>query len=385
VSAEAALAHARLIGQDRKRKISGQMAVDPVVKRAKPVVGIARIGGSKPGAFDTLMDNKATVASVLSQRLIPVYTDQPAGDRKEAVTQFEQSLLSQLSNAYATAAVAQIPLTVTVAGTAEAGAALPPRLYGGMKTGAPPPGGAPFTLTSPKLALDWGAVSEPWLTFLVTVKQPEKQSILTLNPVWTISHIEHDFEPGEKLYGYLPSGWLKFVSPDADPGSPLDVSLAEVDVPVPLRRYPASPVLVNQSTARPPAARLAAVTSDDPIQDMIRAALHADHPQGRAGGTGRFVGHFNVQPTNRPAADHHRQPRIADGAHRGAAEVPGRFRQRRPAPDATGRVRHEGHQTDRHPGGASGRCHCRPQCAAHDSGRTPSGEAGLGAALRRCL
>ncbi|SDR59728.1 hypothetical protein SAMN05519103_06507 [Rhizobiales bacterium GAS113] len=235
--------------------------------------GIARIGGSKPGAFDTLMADKATVASVLSQRLVPVYADQPAGDLKEAATQFEQSLLAQLSNAYATAAVAQIPLEVMVAGAAEAGAALPPRLYGGLGTGTAPKDGAPFTLTSPKLALDGGASSKPWLTFLVTVKQPEQQNILTLNPVWSISHIEHDFEPGEKLYGYLPSGWLKFVSPDADAGSPLEVSLGEVDVPVPLRRYPAPPVLVSQTAALPPAAKLAALSSDDPIQDMIRAAL----------------------------------------------------------------------------------------------------------------
>jgi cyclohexyl-isocyanide hydratase len=39
VATETALAHARLIGQDRKRKIIGQMAVDPAVQRAEPVVG----------------------------------------------------------------------------------------------------------------------------------------------------------------------------------------------------------------------------------------------------------------------------------------------------------------------------------------------------------
>jgi hypothetical protein len=235
--------------------------------------GIARVGGSKPGAFDSLMADKATVAQVLSQRLLPVYTDQPAGDPKDAVAQFEQSLLAQLSNAYATAAVAQLPLQVTVAGVPEAGAALPPRLYGGLGTGAPPQKGAPYTLTSPKLALDGGASSKPWLTFLVTVKQPEEQSILSLTPVWSISHIEHDFEPGEKLYGYLPSGWLKFVVPDADQGSPLSIGLGEVDVPVPLRRYPAAPVLVSQIAALPQTSRLAALVDDDPIEKIIREAL----------------------------------------------------------------------------------------------------------------
>lgn len=229
--------------------------------------GIALID---PASFAALMSDKAMVAWVLSRRLIPIFTDQTGGDLDEAMTQFEQSLLAQLSNAYTTAAVAQVPLTVTAAGTAEAGAAMPPRLYGGLDTGAG--ASVPYTLTSPKLAVD-PALPQPWLTFLATVKTPEDQIVLNLDPVWRISHIEHDFEPGEKTYGYLPSGWLKFVLPPADDASPLNLALGPVNVPVPLRRYPKPPALVSQVAAPPPAGGVGPAATDDPIQDAIRAAM----------------------------------------------------------------------------------------------------------------
>lgn len=231
--------------------------------------GIARIDSV---SFAAMMSDKATVASVLSKRLIPIFTDQTVGDLDEATTQFEQSLLAQLSNAYTTAAIAQTQMAVSVAGAAEAGATIQPRLYGGLATVAGDDATASYTLTSPKLALDRASPS-PWLTFLVTVKAPEDQNFLDLAPVWTLSHIEHDFEPGEKTYGYLPSGWLKFVLPDQDPASPLNISLGDVNVPVPLRRYPMPPALISQIAERPPASGVRAAASDDPIQDEIRAAM----------------------------------------------------------------------------------------------------------------
>lgn len=234
--------------------------------------GIARIdGATQKNAFATLMQGKSTIASVLSKRLIPIFTDQASGDFDEATIQFEQSLLAQLSNAYATAAVAQVPLAVSVTGTAEGGAALPPRLFGGLAT-TPADGAPPYTLTSPKLALD-GRIA-PWLTFLATVKEPDTAVRIDLQPKWTVSYIEHDFEVSEKAFGYLPSGWLKFVVPDTTTPS-LNVPLGDVDIPVPLRRYPALPVMVSQVAApppdSPPGSGLAA--GDDPIQDAIRKAL----------------------------------------------------------------------------------------------------------------
>lgn len=229
--------------------------------------GIARID---PDSFATLMGYKATVASVLKDRLIPILTDQAnLGDLGEAQAQFEQSLLAQLSNAYTTAAIAQVPLAVTAAGTAEAGAAMPPRLYGGLAAGSV--AASPYSLTSPKLAIDPGVAPNPWLTFLVTVKTPEEQVVLDLDPIWKISHIEHDFETNEKTYGYLPSGWLKFVLPE-EGVSPLNLDLGAVNVPVPLRRYPKVPTLISQVAARPPAV-FAASADDDPIESAIRAAM----------------------------------------------------------------------------------------------------------------
>jgi hypothetical protein len=233
--------------------------------------GIARIdGATRKNAFATLMQGKAAIAGVLSKRLIPVFADQTGGDLPEAVTQFEQSLLAQLSNAYATAAVVQVPLSVKVAGTAERDAALPPRLFGGLATGVDERS-PPYTLTSPRLALDGNA--SPWLTFLATVKEPEAAVRIDLEPTWTVSYIEHDFETTAKQFGYLPSGWLKFVAPDTTTPS-LNVPLGEVNVPVPLRRYPALPVMVSQVAAAPDSTPPAAVRAgDDPIQDAIRKAL----------------------------------------------------------------------------------------------------------------
>jgi hypothetical protein len=236
--------------------------------------GIARHGGSvHANAFDAIMGHKAEVARLLSGRLVPVYLEQASGDPGEAAIQFEQSLLAQLSNAYATAAIVQVPLEVSVAGTAEAGSALPPRFYGGLavKPGAPQDGSKapPVGLNSPKLALD--GASAPWLTLLASVKEPEKAASIEIERTWTVSHIEHDIDLKDQHFGYVPSGWLAFVNPD--PAAPsLNVDLGTVPIPVPLRQYPALPQLVAQTASRDRNGGLTA--SAGPIEDAIRKALH---------------------------------------------------------------------------------------------------------------
>lgn len=246
----------------------------------------AGLAGSDKDAFTQIMRAKNQLATILSQRLIPVLLDQSAGDLTQAIDQFNQSLLARLSSAYATASVVQVPLTLTVAGSAEAGSSPPPRLYGGFDLGELPlvsaGGNKPFALTSSKLPLESGPARELWLTFQVTVNNTRQQCTLDLNPTWVISHIEHLFEPDDQKFSYMPSGWLKFVLPVSAGGSqqPLQVELGHIEVPVPLRSYPNTPTLVVQSTQNKPTAgnktELADVISDVLKWQYVKSLVYPD-------------------------------------------------------------------------------------------------------------
>jgi hypothetical protein len=245
------------------------LAIDGLLE-AETAAGIAR---AAPAAFDLIMTAKADLAALLARRLVPVLAHQPAGDPGAATDQFEQSLLVRLSQAYTTAGVVQAPVTLAVAQAAGAGGGPAPRLYGGFEL-APdisdiaraPADGNPFSVSAARLDLVSGPAQRRWLTFQVSVSDTRAQSGIALTSAWSISHVEHLFEPGEQVYGYLPAGWLNFVLP-----SPLRLPLGAIDVPVPLRSYPVVPVLRQQQTRQ--AGPAPALPDADPLTEAIEQAL----------------------------------------------------------------------------------------------------------------
>jgi hypothetical protein len=220
-------------------------AVDDVLSPATA----AAIAAVDSESYHALMEAKAHLAQALGKGVVPVFPSEPAGDRAQAQDQFEQSVLSSLGTAYAVSSIVQVPAEVAVAGKAEIGSATP-RFFGSITT--PKPIDATtleYAITSSKLPIKPAAPSDPgFLTFLVTVTQPDRVTNLQINPAYQARFIEHLLDAGDETYGYAPSEWLRIVL-DL-PNDPLTMPLGPVDAPVPIRAFPTSPVLQRQSAAQ---------------------------------------------------------------------------------------------------------------------------------------
>jgi len=106
-----------------------------------------------------------------------------------------------------------------------------------------------ITLSSPKLTLATAA-AQP-LTFLVTAPEVTRGAdgevipSLTLDLEYDGSSIEHQIGSLAGIEGYLASSWLSFVT--AAGTEPLRAELGPIEVPLPLRAFPATPTLTEQS------------------------------------------------------------------------------------------------------------------------------------------
>jgi hypothetical protein len=123
-----------------------------------------------------------------------------------------------------------------------------------------------LTFSTSKIVLGPGGESNeavPELTFLLTTSQPARQRNVFLNLHYTINQLEYAISnlPG----GYQASSWLTFVLPIGS-GRGLDdrdivTDMPQTQVPIPLRAYPANPLLIAQNGAasKPGSSKLAEV------------------------------------------------------------------------------------------------------------------------------
>lgn len=216
-------------------------AVDEILAPAN-CIAIAALNGSD---YQTLMGYKATLAKALAKGVGPVFPLLPSGDLSAAQDQYEQSVLTALSTAYSVSAVVQVPADVTVVNTAGAGS-VPPRFFGSLTAGesAATPASA-CSITSAKLPIVTSTASQPsLLNFLLTAAHAGEDANLHLDLTYSARFVEHLIEEAESAYGYTPSEWLRFVL-DL-PQDPLALPLGIIDAPVPVRKFPASPVLLTQ-------------------------------------------------------------------------------------------------------------------------------------------
>ncbi|HEX8394720.1 MAG TPA: hypothetical protein VF665_20405, partial [Longimicrobium sp.] len=206
-----------------------------------------------PDSFHALMAAKAQLAAAVAGGVVPVF--QPSdtflapGDPAAATDRFEQALLGSLAAAYTVSAVVQVPAAVSVAGTAESGGQAPPRFFGAVgepgQAGAAP--GRAYTSSTAKLvARDSGGPSPQYLTFVVSATSPGDETDLPLSLAFQVRFMEHQIDTADEDFGYVPSEWLRFVLPTPS----LDLALQPVDVPVPSRGIPPTPVMQRQSAAQ---------------------------------------------------------------------------------------------------------------------------------------
>ncbi|HTO80790.1 MAG TPA: hypothetical protein VMQ73_01090, partial [Methylomirabilota bacterium] len=204
---------------------------------------------------DACIAHKQTLAQELAARVVPLAeTDADPALLAAATTKYQQACLLDLRNFYAVDADAAVNVTVTAPQT-------PPDLivYGHFTL----PQGSDIMVsagqsrisdTDPALAVSLSARHKGWeASFeLPTDFRVEALELVT----GTISVTDPD-EPSGQPRKYVVGTWLRFVT-DSD----LDLTLASPPtIPLPLRSYPAAPVLSAQSYAQIPGTQLESVKS----------------------------------------------------------------------------------------------------------------------------
>jgi hypothetical protein len=227
-------------------------AMDEVLS---PAIGTA-LALANSGAYEELMSAKADLAAALAKGVEPVFSgtneEVVAGDPVSAREVFEQSVLGKLASAFTVSTIVQVPATVS-AHDAEGPSS--PRLFGtvsAVEAENQVAAEEDVALSSPKLPLEDGQ-SQPFLTFMASAADPGKAANLDLNLSWSARFVEHLLDHEGEKYGYEPSEWLRLVRERED--DPLDFRLGRLQVPVPSRRFPSTPVLEGQSATQvtPPA------------------------------------------------------------------------------------------------------------------------------------
>jgi len=126
-----------------------------------------------------------------------------------------------------------------------------------------------YSLTMGKIDLD---TADGALTLLLSLKNRAQYRRLFLNLGFGITALEYRIEPAAYVEGYQTSQWMHPVNPlPSDPtaigGAVIDPAIGQLDIPIALRAYPATPRLVNQSALATFSAKEIATT--DPIADRL--------------------------------------------------------------------------------------------------------------------
>lgn len=210
-------------------------------------------------ALKLLLNAKTTLAKAIARGLATVLVlddpQAPAG-LNSAIDTLEQQLAANLSSAYDIAALVQYDATVNSSWTRES-LLKPGRLAGQMVprtlAGSLQPTDLPYTLTNAKISLDQ---PQSFVNTLLRIPSPGRYGSLPVNLGYHVLDLEFNITP-IGVEGYVSSDWLSFVPPLSEANMPAAVQtqLGPASVPIPLRSYPALPVLLGQS-ARPTASQL---------------------------------------------------------------------------------------------------------------------------------
>jgi hypothetical protein len=195
------------------------------------------------GQYAALAASKESLADAIHEWLAPILMvpGQPVAPAT-AKERFRQALLTSLAANYTLSSVVEVPVKVALKGADQPAAfygQVTPQVDIGLKDS--------FSLSPVKFKIT--SAENP--VYLASVKHPEEQNFLALQPTLDVSFVEHDYELDRKHYGYVPSSWVSFVAPSFTPKSlgqdaPLSLAMGDNRVPIPLRVFPQSPAFQSQ-------------------------------------------------------------------------------------------------------------------------------------------
>lgn len=237
-------------------------------------VWLAEQGIDADTFLEAITDAKKNLAQVISGEIEPVLTapyvanDGTSQSLANAKKQFEQQLLSQLSNAYNINALVQLKLTALSDFKGTGDMKTPPRLYGvpfvkpstNLKAdGTNDSSDKDYSVSTAKVQLSaQGAADDSYLTFSFTTKNAADSKNIPLDMAYAVTHIEFEISDVPGIEGYQGSNWLTFIiSPLAKSSVPADSvlqhDLGVLDIPIVLRNYPSVPTLTTQVSNPVPA------------------------------------------------------------------------------------------------------------------------------------
>ncbi|GEM_PF-1664237 len=250
-----------------------------------PADGTAGAATDGASCYRSAVENKGELAQWITKGLKAIFKDQTGGDLTEAQAALEQRLLVSLANSYEIDTVVQIPVNTSSSDpdikTAARLSGKPVVITNGA-AGESDTQAVPYSLSTAKVPLvgsknSGSSQGLSYLTFLVDAKTKTAARDLKLNLRYAINETEHNIRGMDDISDYQASSWLTFILPiggKADTGlvdEPLlEKSLADravigrIDIPIPLRAYPAPPSLVAQSGTG------VEVDDTDPLPQIIK-------------------------------------------------------------------------------------------------------------------
>jgi hypothetical protein len=214
--------------------------------------GLYADAAARPALGRVLTAKKTLTGAVADGLMTVLDVPDPRADAglDAAIDALGQELAISMAAAYDVAAVVQYDAQVTSPWTRGPPLA-PARLFGTAQPVTDGPAGSaagqmPYTLTAAKTALD---KQQSFVTFLMRVPDPGHHGAVAVNLDYAVSDLEFGIERVPDIDGYEDSRWLSFYPPLVGRDKPLAVStgLGAAVVPVPLRAYPALPVILGQT------------------------------------------------------------------------------------------------------------------------------------------
>ena len=190
---------------------------------------------------------KRKLAGAIPEGLEPVLAisdpDVIAGQAAAATT-LQQQLGISLSRAWSASTLVQLNREVDSAWQDPSSALLPADMYGGIEVTS----GGEERSWSMSAGKCWLTDFSPFITLLLTESDPASHRAVTAHMAFGITDLERNISSVGLPDGYAASQWLTFVPPlgGSDLPAALSVDLGEVSVPIPLRDFPALPVIVEQ-------------------------------------------------------------------------------------------------------------------------------------------